>query len=51
VRGIVANVFEGGGIAVVGVDPSKFAAILCNDTLNIDISLALRGALFIQNSQ
>jgi hypothetical protein len=41
VCGIIADVAEGGSIAVVRVDPRKLATILGCDTLDVDVSLTL----------
>jgi len=43
--GIVASVLDGGGISVVGVDASQCATVARLDTINVDITLALRAAV------
>lgn len=43
--GIGANVLESSGVFVVAVDTRKFTTVCCGNTLNVDITLALRRAL------
>ena len=46
VRGVVAAVNERSGIPVVGVDTRQLTTVNGYNTLNVDVTLALLGALF-----
>ena len=43
--GVGADVLQGGSVAVVGVDASKFTTVDGSDAFDVDIALALLGAL------
>ena len=41
----IAVVLEGSRVAVIGIDPCKFTAVYGYDSLNVNVSLALRRAV------
>lgn len=50
VRSVGADVLERAGVAVVGVDAADLASVVGRGALDVDVALALAGALFRRTS-